>query len=65
MQHFRDLREALDIEIMVYNNPWFAGYEELSVQEVKELVDDGTIQCISSSPRRPQQGPRTEVPLQG
>ena len=42
MQHFRDLREALDIEIMVYNNPWFAGYE-LSVQEVKELVDDGTI----------------------
>ena len=37
---FEGLREALDIEIMVYNNPWFAGYE-LSVQEVKELVDDG------------------------
>ena len=48
MQHFRDLREALDIEIMVYNNPWFAGYE-LSVQEVKELVDDGTIQCIKAA----------------
>lgn len=36
------------IEIMVYNNPWFAGYE-LSVQEVKELVDDGTIQCIKAA----------------
>lgn len=48
MQHFRDLRDALDIEIMVYNNPWFAGYE-LSTQEVKELVDDGTIQCIKAA----------------
>ena len=27
MQHFRDLRATLDIDIMVYNNPWFAGYE--------------------------------------
>ena len=48
MQHFRDLRAALDIDIMVYNNPWFAGYE-LTVQEVKELVDDGTIQAIKAA----------------
>ena len=37
---------------MVYNNPWFAGYE-LSVQEVKELVDDGTIQCIKQPTATP------------
>lgn len=48
MQHFRDLRAALDIDIMVYNNPWFAGYE-LSTDEVKELVDDGTIQSIKAA----------------
>ncbi len=48
MQHYRDLREALDIRIMVYNNPWFAGYE-LTTAEVKELVDDGTIQDIKAA----------------
>ena len=34
LQHFRDIRAALDIDIMVYNNPWFAGYE-LNTEEVK------------------------------
>lgn len=48
MQHFRDLRAALDIQIMVYNNPWFAGYE-LSVPEVTELVNDGTINLIKAA----------------
>lgn len=33
---------------MVYNNPWFAGYE-LNTEEVKSLVDDGTIQCIKAA----------------
>ena len=23
MQHFRDIRAALDIRMMIYNNPWF------------------------------------------
>ena len=48
MQHFRDLRAALDIDIMIYNNPWFAGYE-LTVPEVQELVEDGTIQSIKAA----------------
>lgn len=48
LQHFRDIRAALDIDIMVYNNPWFAGYE-LNTEEVKSLVDDGTIQCIKAA----------------
>jgi len=48
MQHYRDLRKELDIRIMVYNNPWFAGYE-LEVPEVEELVNDGTIQDIKAA----------------
>ena len=42
MQHFRDLRAAIDIRMMIYNNPWFAGYE-MTVPEIIELVEDGTI----------------------
>lgn len=48
LQHFRDLRAALDIDIMIYNNPWFAGYE-LNHNEVQSLVDDGTIQSIKAA----------------
>lgn len=51
-QHFRDLRANLDIDIMIYNNPWFAGYE-LDHNEVKELVDDGTIQSIKAAHGNP------------
>ena len=48
LQHFRDVRAAIDIDIMIYNNPWFAGYE-LNHNEIKELVDDGTIQSIKAA----------------
>ena len=47
-QHFRDLRAAVDVNIMIYNNPWFAGYE-FTPLEVKELVDDGTINSIKAA----------------
>ena len=45
MQHYRNLRKELDVPMFIYNNPWFAGYE-LTTPEVKELIDDGTIQGI-------------------
>lgn len=47
-QHFRDLRAALDIGIMIYNNPWFAGYEFMAT-EIKELVDDGTVTSVKAA----------------
>jgi 4-hydroxy-tetrahydrodipicolinate synthase len=47
-QHFRDLRAALDIGIMIYNNPWFAGYE-FSAREIKEIVEEGTIDSIKAA----------------
>ena len=48
MQPFRDIRAALDIRMMIYNNPWFAGYE-MTVPEIEELVNDGTIQDIKAA----------------
>jgi len=48
MQHYRDLRAAIDIDIMVYNNPHFAGYE-LNPLEVKELLDEGVIHSIKAA----------------
>ncbi|WP_319569063.1 dihydrodipicolinate synthase family protein [Cohaesibacter marisflavi] len=48
MSHFRELRQNVDIPIMVYNNPWFAGYE-LTPLEVKTLLDEGVINAIKAA----------------
>ena len=45
MNHYRELRKNIGIDIMVYNNPWFAGYE-FDSREVKTLVDEGVIGSI-------------------
>ena len=33
---------------MIYNNPWFAGYE-FSAREIKEIVEEGTIDSIKAA----------------
>ncbi len=48
LQHYRDLRKELSVQIYIYNNPWFAGYE-LNTQEIGELLKDGTIQGIKAA----------------
>ncbi|WP_321449526.1 dihydrodipicolinate synthase family protein [uncultured Cohaesibacter sp.] len=48
MSHFRELRQNVDIPIMVYNNPWFAGYE-LTPLEVKTLLDEGVVNAIKAA----------------
>lgn len=47
LDHFRRVKDAVgpDFGIMVYNNPWFAGYE-LTAKEVKTLVDEGVVDAI-------------------
>lgn len=45
---FRELRKNIDINIMVYNNPWFAGYE-LDHKEIKQLLDEGVITSVKSA----------------
>ncbi|SJZ66133.1 dihydrodipicolinate synthase family protein [Consotaella salsifontis] len=48
MNHFRELRQNISIPIMVYNNPWFTGYE-LTPLEVKTLVDEGVVSAIKAA----------------
>lgn len=48
MEHFRTLRKAVDIEICLYNNPRFCNYE-MNALEVKQMVEDGSIDAIKSA----------------
>ena len=48
VNHFRKLREAIDIDIILYNNPRFCGYEMTPV-EIKAMVDEGLINGIKAA----------------
>ena len=43
--HFRRVKQAISIPIMLYNNPWYAGVE-LTSWEVAGLVEEGVISSI-------------------
>jgi 4-hydroxy-tetrahydrodipicolinate synthase len=45
LDHFRALRRNIGIDIMLYDNPWFAGYK-MSVHETAQLCSEGVIQAI-------------------
>jgi 4-hydroxy-tetrahydrodipicolinate synthase len=45
MNHFRDLRQAINIPIILYDNVWFSGYE-FNAWEVAQLVEEGVLQGI-------------------
>ncbi len=42
MNHFRTIHKEVGLPIVLYNNPWFAGYE-LTPQEAKTLYDEGVL----------------------
>lgn len=42
MNHLRTVKKATGLPIILYNNPWFAGYE-LTAQEAKVLKDEGVL----------------------
>jgi len=48
MNHLRRISEAIGQPIMVYNNPWFAGFE-LTPAQVKQLVDEGVVNSIKAA----------------
>jgi 4-hydroxy-tetrahydrodipicolinate synthase len=45
MNHYRTVKKAVDLPIVLYNNPWFAGYE-FTAQEAKTLFDEGVIEGV-------------------
>ncbi len=48
MEHYRELHRNISIPIMIYNNPWFTGYE-MSPLEVKTLFDEGVVSAIKAA----------------
>jgi len=48
MDYIRDVSKAFGGPIMVYNNPWFAGYE-LNPQQIKTLADEGYIDALKAA----------------
>lgn len=48
MDAFRELRSETNLHIMIYNNPWFAGYE-LTVPEIVTLVEEGVVDAIKAA----------------
>lgn len=45
MNHYRELRQAINIPIILYDNVWFSGYE-FNAREVAQLVEEGVLQGI-------------------
>jgi 4-hydroxy-tetrahydrodipicolinate synthase len=48
MDHFRTIKREVGLPILVYNNPWFAGYE-MTAQEIKQLYDEGVIEGVKAA----------------
>jgi 4-hydroxy-tetrahydrodipicolinate synthase len=48
MNHFRTVKKEVGLPIVLYNNPWFAGYE-LTAAEAKQLVDEDVIQGVKAA----------------
>lgn len=48
MQYLRDVSKAAGMPIMVYNNPWFAGYE-LSPVQIKALAEEGVVNSVKAA----------------
>jgi 4-hydroxy-tetrahydrodipicolinate synthase len=48
MDHYRFIKKHVDLPIVCYNNPQFAGYE-LTPAEIKQLVDEGVINAVKAA----------------
>jgi len=48
MDHFRRLREAITIPVILYNNPWVCGVE-LHSKDILQLVEEDVIHAVKAS----------------
>lgn len=48
LNYLRAISKAVGMPIMVYNNPWFAGFE-LTPQQIKDLADEGVVNAVKAA----------------
>jgi 4-hydroxy-tetrahydrodipicolinate synthase len=48
LNHYRTIKKEVDLPIILYNNPWFAGYE-MTTDEAKILADEGVIDAVKAA----------------
>lgn len=49
IRHFREVRKAVDLPVMLYNNPANSACVDLSPREVAQLVDEDVIHMVKST----------------
>src|SRR5688500_4562231 len=49
IQHFRDVRQAVDLPVMLYNNPANSACVDLSPREIAQLVDEDGLQRVKAT----------------
>lgn len=48
IRHLERVKKSIDRPILLYNNPWFAGFE-LSPSVIKKLVDEGVVDSVKAA----------------
>jgi 4-hydroxy-tetrahydrodipicolinate synthase len=48
INYLRDISKAVSMPIMVYNNPWFAGYE-LNPEQIRDLAEEGVVNSVKAA----------------
>jgi len=49
IQHYRDLRQAIDLPVMLYNNPANSACVDLNPREVAQLVEEDVLHMVKST----------------
>jgi 4-hydroxy-tetrahydrodipicolinate synthase len=49
IRHFRDLRAAIDLPVMLYNNPANSACVDLSPREIAQLVEEDVLHMVKST----------------
>jgi 4-hydroxy-tetrahydrodipicolinate synthase len=48
LNHYRTIKKTVELPIVLYYNPWFAGYEITAV-EAKTLAEEGVIEAVKAA----------------
>jgi 4-hydroxy-tetrahydrodipicolinate synthase len=48
LNHYRTIKKTVELPTVLYNNPWFAGYE-ITAAEAKTLAEEGVIEAVKAA----------------